>query len=44
MIIEEVSSMPVTEKAKVLFAKLMAEMIAKRMEQAASEQPVADEK
>lgn len=33
MIIEEVSSMPVTEKAKEVFTKMMAEMIAERMEQ-----------
>lgn len=44
MIIEEVSSMPVTEKGKEVFAKLMAEMIAKRMEQEAAELPVADDR
>ncbi len=42
MIIEDVSSMPVTAKAKEVFAKLMAEIIANRMEQADSESQATD--
>ncbi len=41
MIIEEVSSMAVTEQAKEVFAKLLAEVIAKRSEQDGSE-PIPD--
>lgn len=44
MIIEEVSSMAVTEQAKEAFAKLLAEMIAKRIEQEAPEPLVTDDK
>jgi hypothetical protein len=42
MIVEEVSSMVVTEQAKEVFAKLLAEMIAKHSEEDASDLPVAD--